>query len=108
MSCTISLSNGKVFTGLDVNNNCFVSKTPVYESDFEGGLKRVVLSGSIEQDGETVPIEPRELLHMKLGRVFQVEGLYYFYFEEMTQQELEHLQDRADIDYLAVMSGVEL
>ncbi len=108
MSYTLALSNGKVFTGLDVSGTCFVSNTPVHAEDFTGGMNRVVLSGTPDDEFSAAPYENGELPLVRFGRVFQADGKYYFYFETVSQEELERESARADIDYLAMMMEVEL
>ena len=108
MSYTLALSNGKVFTGLAISGTCFVSNSPVYEADFTGGMNRVVLSGTPDNEFAAAPYETGELPLARFGRVFQADGKYYFYFETVSPEELERESARADIDYLAMMMEVEL
>ena len=108
MSYTLSLSNGKTFSGLDVNGNCFTSKVKISAEDFSGGLAHVTLSGEPDTDCGHAPFENGELPACRLGGVFFCDGLWYFWLMPYSEEELEHLQDRADIEYLAMMSEVEL
>lgn len=108
MSYTLALSNGKVFTGLAISGTCFVSNSPVYEADFTGGMNRVVLSGTSDDEFSAAPYENGELPLVRFGRVFQADGKYYFYFEAVSSEELARESTRADVDYLAMMTGVEL
>ena len=108
MSYTLTLSNGKVFSGLEVSGTCFVSGQPITEADFDGGLRHVVLAGTPEEFGETAPFEIGELPTVKLGSVFMVGDKYYFSIEPIDQTTLERERNRADIEYLAMMTGVEL
>ena len=108
MSYTLALSNGKVFTGLAISGTCFVSNSPVYEADFTGGMNRVVLSGTSDDEFSAAPYENGELPLVRFGRVFQADGKYYFYLEAVSSEELARESTRADVDYLAMMTGVEL
>ncbi|MBQ2615881.1 MAG: hypothetical protein IJF90_03390 [Synergistaceae bacterium] len=108
MSYSIALGNGKVFTGLKANGTCFVSASEVKASDFEGGMSSVVLSGSAGENESNAPYELGRIPRVKFGGVFQADGEYYFYFEQMSESEYALEQTRADVDYVAIMTGVEL
>ena len=105
MSYTIELSNGKVFTGLSLSGTCYVSKTAVKESDFAGGLRLV----KERHSEEGMPCEMvREMEHAELGGVFTVDGEYHFWFVERSAEEKALMKLRADTEYVAMMTGVEL
>ena len=108
MSYTLTLGNGKSFTDLTVSGTCFVSKTPVNAEDFSGGMNRVILSGTPASDFERAPFANGELPKCRFGNVFPADGIYYFYFEPISPEELAQMKAEADIDYLALMTGVEL
>ena len=108
MIYTITLSNGKVFSALKMSGSCFVSKTAVKAEDFSGGLKKVVVHGVGDAPEEQGLDVREELYSCELGGVFTVEGEYYFWLNVPTAQELESMKARADVDYLALMTGVEL
>lgn len=107
MIYTLTLSNGKVFSELRASGSCFVSKNKVAAEDFSGGLKSVTVRPIPETPDEDAGVV-QTLKACKLGRVFMVDGEYYFWLEVPTQEELGRLQDRADLDYVALMTGVEL
>ena len=104
MSCRVELSNGKVFSGLELRGTCYVSKEEVKESDFAGGL-RSVKEVYVSEDGHR---EQTERVGAELGGVFKCDGEWYFWFLERSAEELARLQDRADIEYIAMMTGVEI
>ena len=108
MSYTVTLSNGKAFTDLAVSGSCFVSEQPVLEEDFTGGLRRVVLSGAAGDEEQPAPFENGEHFGLRLACVFQTDGKYYFALNQLSEEQLAREQSRADIDYLALMTGVEL
>ena len=108
MSYTLTLGNGKVLSGLDVSGTCFVSGEAVSEADFSGGLRHAVLAGEPEEFGETAPFENGELPTSRLGSVFMIGDKYYFSIEQIDGAVLERERSRADIEYLAMMTGVEL
>ena len=108
MIYTLTLSSGKVLSGLKMNGGCFVSKTEVKAEDFSGGLKKVIVHG-VGDTPEEQGIDVRtEMICCTLGDIFTVDGEYYFWLNIPSEQELESMKARADVDYLALMTGVEL
>ena len=95
-----------------LNGNNFVSKTEVTAETFRGKLGRVVITGDAEAD-EAGLIGTHE--HMELVQVAHYtqavhgcEDGYYFVLRDIPAAELEKLQNRADIEYVAMMAGVTL
>ncbi len=106
MSYRVELSNGKVFSGLKMSGTCYVSPVEVKESDFAGGLRSVkVIHVSEDEPSHT---EERTLTGAELGGVFKCDGEWEFWFMERSAEEMARLQDRADIEYVAMMTGVEI
>ena len=108
MSYSVTLSNGNVLSGLQVSGTCFVSKTPVSAEMFSDWNGKLSISGSRDAGQEPCPYEVGEHEHMGLDRVFTVDGEWYFYLTEPSAEELEKLKTQADIEYIAMMTGVEL
>ncbi len=108
MSYKLTLSSGKVITGAEVSGTCFAVKYEVQASEFGDGLFSVKIEpeGELEA-GSEVPYGG-ELQGAKLGRVFRLGEEWYFYFEAKSAEELERMKDRADIEYVAMMTGVKL
>ena len=108
MSITAKFSNGTILTGLEQNGDCLVSKAPVTPEMIQDGLHKVIFSS----DGEGFEPAGRyyagEHSNMIFGDIFTVDGEYYFWLDEMSPEELNRLKNRADIDYLALMTGVDL
>ncbi|MBQ7154437.1 MAG: hypothetical protein IJR85_02640 [Synergistaceae bacterium] len=109
---TVTLADGTQLSGLALNGNNFVSKTEVTEETFRGKLGRVVITGDAEAD-EAGLIGTHE--HMELVQVAHYtqavhgcEDGYYFVLRDIPAAELEKLQNRADIEYVAMMAGVNL
>ena len=105
MSYRVELSNGKVFSGLEMSGTCYVSKVEVKESDFAGGMRRVKVKQTVE--GMPCPLE-YELECAELGGVFKNDGEWYFWFLERSAEETARLKLSADVEYVAMMTGVEL
>ena len=110
MSYKVELSNGKVFSGLGINGTCFVSKAEVKAVDFAGGMKLVKVSGRYEPEtGESGGYEVSyEWEYPKLGGVEKIGSEWYFWFEEVSEESRAVEKAAADVEYLAMMTGVEL
>lgn len=108
MSYSVSLIDGTTFTGLAVNGTCFVSKQPVSAEQFACGTKYVTIQGVGEDAQKESPYGTGKIEGLEFGGVFTVEGEYYFFFTRLSEQELAAMKNRADIEYIAMRTGVEL
>ena len=106
MSYRVELSSGKVFSGLELSGTCFESVSEVKAEDFAGGLSVVKVKGTPSEEG--FPEVEYELESPKLGGVKHMLGKWYFWFEAESEAERVLARARADIDYIAMMTGVEL
>ena len=109
---TIKLADGTQLDGLELNGNNFISKTKVTEETFRGKLGHVTITGDAEADeagliGEHGQMELVQVAHYTQATHGMKDG-YYFVLRDIPAAELEKLQDRADIDYIAMMAGVTL
>lgn len=96
----ITLSDGKVIENLKMNGNNFISKDEILEDIFIGNLSSV----SIE-DSEGVT---ENHTNMELVQVKQYGNEYWFILRDLTEDELTKITQRADLEYVAMMTGVEL
>lgn len=99
----ITLSDGTQLKDLKLNGNNFVSETEVTENDFKGKLSKVTFEGTV--NGEKFK---QECNHMELVQIAKYEDGYYFVLRELSESELERIKTKADIEYLAMMTDVEL
>jgi len=99
MSYTITLGDGSQLEGLERNGNTFETAQNITEETFEGKLDHIVV-----EDGET----EEEFENVVLVRLWKVEETTYFVLRELTQDEVNQMQNRADIEYIAMMCDVEL
>ena len=102
---TVKLADGTQLTGLELNGNNFISKTEVTEATFAGKLGHVVIEGDADDDMGGLIGEHE---HMELVQVEQYGSEWWFILRDMSAAELERLKTRGDIDYIAMMTGVEL
>lgn len=99
----ITLADGTRLENLRLNGNNFISDTKITADIFNGNLSKVVIEG-IEDGKETV----QEYEHMELVQIVHYEDGYYFVLRELSQDELDKIKTQADIEYLAMMSNIDL
>ena len=109
---TLKFSDGSQMTGLKLNGNNFVCVVEVIASDFRGKLSHVEISG-VGEGSEAGPIGLHE--HMELVQVAhytQVEhGVpdgWYFVLREVSAEEYARKELEGNVEYIAMMTGVEL
>lgn len=102
-SWKITLADGTQLKDLRLNGNNFISETEITEDIFEGNLSKVVMEGP--ENGQEVK---KEYEHMQLIQIVHYEDGYYFALRELSQDELQRIKTQADIEYLAMMSDIDL
>lgn len=96
----ITLSDGTVIGDLKMNGNNFISTLPVTEDMFLYNCSQVIIN-----DGES----DTTYTNMELVQITEPEaGVYWFILREISQKELDQMKLQSDIEYVAMMSGVEL
>lgn len=99
-SWKITLANGTQLKDLRQNGNNFVSETEITADVFNGNLSKVVIE---DEEGNV-----QEYEHMELVQIVHYEDGYYFILRELSKEELERIKTQADIEYLAMMSDIDL
>ena len=95
----VTLADGTELTGLHLNGNNFVSDTPVAKEQFEFNCSPVTIS-----DGTVTEVhENMELNHLQV-----IDGKWYFVLLDVSPQELWQRKVTADMQYLSMMTEVEL
>ena len=95
----ITLSDGTVIDNLKLNGNIYISKKELTEDMFVGKLSKVIIN-----DGKTdITYENMTLVHISKHN-----EEYWFALRPMTERELKDIKIRADIDYLAMMTYVDI
>ena len=102
---TVILDDGTTFTGLTVNGSYFVSQREVTRGMFSKwrGSYKVLCDGEDDTYGLAGEHSGCVLSDLRSGA-----GGYYFALGEVDAVMLERERVRADIEYLAMMTGVEL
>ncbi len=95
-----------------MNGNNFYSKTEVTPATFAGKLSKVTITGDAEADGagmigEHHNMELVQVAHYTQATHGMADG-YYFVLRDIPADELERMQNRGDIDYIAMMTGIQL
>ena len=97
---SISLSNGTSILDLKLNGNNFISDSEITSEMFNGGLSEVHISGDKGTD--------YTINHAKLIQIMKYEGAWWFILGEMSTEELMFEKMSSDIDYIAMMTDVDL
>ena len=95
----ITLADGTVIDNLRLNGNNYISDKELTADVFLGNLAKVIVN-----DGERDTVYE----NMELVQIVKYDEEYWFVLRTMTKRELQDLKNRADIDYLAMMSDIEL
>ena len=96
---TITLADGQQIKNLSKNGDNFVAKKQVDESIFEGNLSTVIVN-----DGET----ETEYHNVVLVQQVQYSDGWYLNFRELSTQELRDIELDSKIEYLAMVTDVDL
>ena len=102
---TVTLADGTQLGGLELNGNNFITTQGITESTFAGKLSRVIISGDANADMFGLIGEHH---NMELVQIQKHGAENWFILRDIPAGELERMQNRGDIDYIAMMTGVEL
>ena len=95
----ITLADGTVIENLRFNGNNYISDTELTADMFLGKLDKVTVN-----DGERDTVYE----NMTLVQIVKYDEEYWFILRTITKRELQNLKNRADIDYIAMMTDVEI
>lgn len=102
-SWKITLSDGTQLANLRLNGNNFVSETELTDDYFKGKLSKVIFEGIVE--GKEFR---QECEHMELVQIVRNKDGYYFVLRKLSEEELYKIKTQADIEYLAMMTNIDL
>lgn len=95
----ITLADGSVIDNLKLNGSNYISETPIDEAMFAYNCSPVTIS-----DGVTEENHPS----MELVQITESSGKYWFVLRDYSTEELAQMKMQSDIEYIAMMAGVEL
>lgn len=96
---SITLADGTVIGDLKLNGNNFISKTKISEDVFADNCTPITVS-----DGESEEIHD----NMELVQITEMGDEYWFVLRDISKAEMEKIKMQSDIEYIAMMAGVEL
>ena len=100
-SWKITLSDGTQLKDLKLSGNNYISKTKITEDDFKGKLSKITIENETDKTSE-------ELEHVELVQIVHYEDGYYFVLRQLSAGEIDKIKTKADIEYLAMMTDVDL
>lgn len=80
----------------EVNGNCYITDE---KPDFPADLSEVKV---------VIGDEEKTIANVEVNEAASVDGRYWFALRELTAQELKDIKTQADIQYLAMMSDIDL
>lgn len=95
----ITLNDGTEINNLKLNGNNYISTEPIDPAVFDGNCSPVVIS-----DGTHDEIHD----NMELVQITEVNGKYWFVLRDFSADELAQIKMRSDIEYVAMMTDIEL
>jgi len=96
---TITLADGTVLDDLKLNGNNFISNTAINADIFDENCYTVIISDGVNS----------ETYNMELVQITEQEpGKYWFVLREISDSELALIKIQSDIEYVAMMAGIEL
>lgn len=96
----ITLADGTEIGNLRLNGDNYISDTVIDKAVFTGNCSPVIIS-----DGTSEEIHE----NMELVQITeQVAGEYWFVLRDVSAEELVRIKMQSDIEYVAMMSGVDL
>lgn len=96
---TITLTDGTVVRNLSKNGDNYISGTPVSADIFTDNCTPVTIS-----HGETSELHE----HMELVQITEMNESYWIVLRDISDEELAKIKMQSDIEYIAMMAGVEL
>ena len=97
---TVILSDGTRLANLTVNGDNFISTTEIDSDIFFNNTSPVII--------DTEDLGRVTHSHMELVQVTHPDNNWWFVLRDVTQEELDKLKIRGDIDFIAMMSDIDL
>lgn len=97
---SVTLADSTELSNLTLNGNNFISTVPVYESTFSNNCSPVIISDGVTSETH----ENMELVQV----VQQFPGEWWFILRDLSQEEIRRIKTQSNIEYIAMMAGIEL
>lgn len=95
----ITLADGIVIDNLKLNGNNFISPVEIDETIFDGNCLNVTINDGEKDDVHT---------NMELVQITKMGEEYWFILRDVPENELAFIKLQSDIEYIAMMSEIEL
>lgn len=95
----ITLSDGTVIDNLKMNGNNFISSVEVDKAVFDGNCLNVTIN-----DGKKDDVH----INMELVQITKMGSEYWFVLRDIPESELAFIKLQSDVEYVAMMSEIEL
>jgi hypothetical protein len=95
----ITLADGTVIDNLKLNGNNFISPVEIDETIFDGNCLNVTINDGEKDDVHT---------NMELVQITKMGEEYWFILRDVPENELAFIKLQSDIEYIAMMSEIEL
>ena len=104
----IRFSNGKKLSGVRIDGSAFASDEKLTRAEIEGGLRVVEIEQTSVSEGDPEGYSGGRYENMSLGYYGEHGGVLEIVLNPCNEVERAKLQLRGDVDYIAMMTGVEL
>ena len=101
---TVALADGTLIENLTLGGNNFQSETEITADIFDGNLSEVHISAS---DGDMTGCAYSDLVQITPPED-NPDGKWWFILRELSEDELFKMRVRAQLDYLAMNSDIDL
>ena len=96
---SITLADGTVIGDLKLNGNNYISTQEIKEDVFADNLYTVTIYDGENEETHT---------NMELIQLKKYENEYWFILRDIPPNELKQLKLQADLEYIAMMTGIKL
>ncbi len=101
---TITLNDGTAISGLTFDRNIFWSESPITAKSLHGKLNPVIITSTDPDDTGITG----EHAHMEVCYVKEMNGKYALALADIPDDRWEMEKLRANQEYIAMMSGIQL
>lgn len=96
---SIVLADGTTLKNLGLNGSNYISSTEVQASIFSRNCSPVILSDGVNEERHE---------NMALVHILPMNGEWWIALRDVSPSELENQKVRADVDYIAMMTDVNI